>query len=374
MASLFDKVYGAEAAGTIANSMGDVTEGMRYQKIEETYGLVEEMLPQDKQHRIRPSDWGEVMEYHAHHRPPGMTEDGMERHRLLVTAIIEKGGRITIEDLAAVWKRDIDPTRFGYLLGPQDRLIYQSLKAGIPPWEVGRHAAWPALIGTSKMMIPVGLVNACNPDQAAQDALDLARLKDVRGVPGNYALEVAAGLAAAAAEAMKPDATVDSVIAVALSHLTSVPRAEVELGLEWAHAASDWRELRQKYDDKYEGHRISNAVEMMSAGLATFYVTDADPEQAIIANVNLGRDTDCKAYIAGGLAGALRGIDAVPQRWVDVVTEQLPTDPYTVSRRTPRESAEGLHQAILNNLAAIKLQASQIEQQVVEQPSLVSAG
>ncbi len=372
MPSLFDKVYGAEAAGTIANSMGDVTEGMHWNTIEEKFGLVTEMLEQEKQHRERPSDWGEVMVYQAHHRPPGMTEDGMERHRLLVTTIIERGGRITIEDLAEVWKRDIDPEKFGYLLGPQDKIIYNSLKAGIPPWEIGRHAAWPALIGTSKMMIPVGLVNACNPDQAAQDAYDLARIKDVRGVPGNYALEVAAGLAAAAAEAMKPDATVEGIIDVALNQLTSVPRTEVELGQEWARSVSDWRELRQKYDEKYDGHRISNAVEMLSAGLATFYVTQGDPEQAIIANVNLGRDTDCKAYIAGGLAGALRGIDAVPASWVDVVTEQVKDDPYTVSRRTPQESAEGIHQAILNNIEKLKTQVAQVEAQV--QGQLAHAG
>lgn len=372
MPTLFDKIYGAEAAGTIANSMGDVTEGMHWTEIEQKFGLVTELLPQDKEYRERQSDWGEVMVYHAHHRPAGMTEDGMERHRLLVTAIIEKGGRITIEDLASVWKRDIDPEKFGYLLGPQDKIIYDSLKAGIPPWEVGRHAAWPALIGTSKMMIPVGIVNACNPDQAAQDAYDLGRIKDVRGVPGNYALEVAAGIAAAAAEAMKPDATVDSIINVALNYLTSVPRAEVELGQEWARSVSDWRELRQKYDEKYDGHRISNAVEMLSAGLATFYVTNGDPEQAIIANVNLGRDTDCKAYIAGSLSGALRGIEAVPQRWVDVVTEELPTDPYTVSRRTPEESAEGLYRAVLNNIESLKQQVAQVEVQL-EQPMSASA-
>jgi len=373
MPSLFDKVYGAEAAGTIANSMGDVTEGMHYTEIEEQFGVLQELLPQEKPHRIRPSDWGQVMIYHAHTRPPGMTEDGMERHRLAVTAIIEKGGRISVEDLARIWLRDIDPDKFGYLLGPQDQVIYYSLKAGVPPWETGRHAAWPALIGTSKMMIPVGLVNACNPAQAAQDALNLGRIKDVRGVPGNYALEVAAGLAAAAAEAMKPDATVDGIINVALDQLTSVPRAEVELGQEWARSASDWRELRVKYDEKYRGHRISNAVEMLSAGLATFYLADGDPEQAIIMNVNLGRDTDCKAYIAGGLSGALRGIGAVPQRWVDVVTEQLPTDPYTVSRRTPRESAEGIYRAILNNLEQLRTQVAQLESQIVDQRAPVGA-
>ena len=373
MPSLFDKVYGAEAAGTIANSMGDVTEGMHYTEIEEKYGLVTELLPQDKPHRVRPSDWGEVMIYHAHHRPPGMTEDGMERHRLAVTAIIEKGGRITVEDLAKIWKRDIDPEKFGFLLGPQDQVIYHSLKAGVPPWETGRHASWPALIGTSKMIIAIGLVNACNPEQAALDALDVGRIKDVRGVPGNYALEVAAAIAAATAEAMKPDATVDGIINIALDQLTSVPRAEVELGQEWAHSVSDWRELRQKYDEKYRGHRISNAVEMLSAGLATFYLADGDPEQAIISNVNLGRDTDCKAYIAGGLSGALRGIDAVPQRWVDVVTDELQNDPYTVSRRTPRESAEGLYQAILNNLEKIRTQVAQLDSQIAEHSSLANA-
>ena len=136
------------------------------------------------------------------------------------------------------------------------------------------------------------------------------------------------------------------------------------MGLEWAGSVSDWKELRPKYDQKYDGHRISNAVEMLSAGLATFKLSDGDPEQAIIMNVNLGRDTDCKAYIAGGLSAALRGIDAVPARWVEVVEKQLPDDPYTVSRRTPRESAEGLYRAILSNLARIKKQAALLEEQI----------
>lgn len=364
MPTLFDKIYGAEAAATIANSMGDVTEGMHYSEIEQKFGVLQELVAQEKKDRIRPSDWGQVMIYHAHTRPPGMTEDGMERHRLAVTAIIEKGGRITVEDLARIWLRDIDPEKFGYLLGPQDQIIYYSLKAGIPPWETGRYAAWPALIGTGKMMIAIGLINACDPEQAARDALDVGRIKDMRGVPGNYALEVCAAIAAGTAEAMKPDATVEGIIDVALEQLTSVPRAEVELGLDWARSTTDWRDLRGKYDEKYAGHRISNAVEMLSAGLATFLLANGDPEQAIIMNVNLGRDTDCKAYIAGGLSGALRGIDAVPRRWVDVVEAQLPTDPYTVSRRTPRESAEGLYKAILNNLAGLKKQVTQLEAQI----------
>jgi len=112
-----------------------------------------------------------------------MTEDGFERHRLCTSAIFKKGGRITVEDLAATWIEDIDPAKFGYLLGPQDHVIYDLIRTGMPPSEIGRYAAWPAFIGTSKMIQPVGMINACRPDNAARDALDVARLKDVAGGP-----------------------------------------------------------------------------------------------------------------------------------------------------------------------------------------------
>jgi len=361
MSRLFERIYGCEAAGTIGNSMGDVTEGLRYPQIEERYGFVERLLPQDKKDARAPQTYGPDFVYHAHHRPPGMTEDGQERHRLCTSAILKKGGRITVEDLAKTWIEDIDPTKFGYLLGPQDQIILNLLKAGMPPWEVGRYASWPGFIGTSKMILPVGMVNAMNPAQAAQDAYDLGRIKDMRGVKGNYALEVCAGIAAAAAEALKPLATVESVIATALSCLTDIPRKEVEAGLAWAKAAKDWKELRPLYDEKYRGKPMSNAVEVLSGALACFLIADGQPKLAILYAVNLGRDTDCKAYVAGGLAGALRGIEALPAEWVRTVEEEVVDDPYTVSRRTAREAAEGLYQAALNEMRRMKATVEMIE-------------
>lgn len=361
MDRLFAKIYGCEAAGTIGNSMGDVTEGYSYQQIEEKWGFVDTMLAQDKAARVRHADLGPTLVYHAHHRPPGMTEDGMERHRLCTSAILKKGGRIDIIDLAKTWQEEIDPSKFGYLLGPQDQVIYYSIKAGVPPWEVGKFASWPGFIGTSKMIMPVGMVNACNPQLAAQDALDLGRIKDARGIPGNYALEVCAGIAAATAEALKPDATVDSIIDTALSYLSDAPLAEVKLGLEWARNADSWKDLRPLYAEKYKGRPISNAVEILSGGLACFWLAEGQPKEALLYAVNLGRDTDCKAYVAGGLAGALRGIEALPEEWVRIVEEETASDPYTVSRRTAREAAEGLYNAAVNTLNEIDSVVSKIE-------------
>ncbi len=364
---LFSRIYGCEAAGTIGNSMGDVTEGLSWRKIEEHYGLVDTLLPQDKKASRRPQRFGPDWVRHAHHRPPGMTEDGFERHRLCTSAILKKGGRITIEELAHAWIEEVDPEKFGYLLGPQDQVIYNLLKTGLPPWEVGRYAAWPAFIGTSKMIMPIVMVNACRPDEAARDALALGLIKDVKGRPGNYALEVCAAIAAATAEALRPNATVESVIETALAQLPPGPRKEVEQGLGWARKANHWKELRPLYEKHYEGERISNAVEVLSGGLACFLMADGQPREAIIYAVNLGRDTDCKAYVAGGLAGAQRGIEAIPPEWVKTVETEVVDDPYTVSRRTARQAAEGLYQACMAETRKIKMAVSEIESMIGRQ-------
>jgi len=362
MASLFDRIYGIEAAGAIGNAMGDAPEGLSWQQIEEKWGFLDRMVPQEKQDRVRKQHWGPDLVYKAHHRPPGMTEDGHERHRLVTLAIIEKGGRITVEDLGRTWIRAIDPAKFGYLLGPQDQVIYYSLKAGVPPWEVGRYAAWPGFIGTTKMIAPIGVVNACNPAQAALDAYDLGRIKDVRGVPGNYALEVCAGVAAGVAEGLKPDSTVAKVIDVVLGQLSPVPRQEVEMGLRWASEShGDWRALRPLYADYYKGRPISNAVEVLSGALAVLTLTGPDPKEAILACVNFGRDTDCKAYVAGCLAASMVGVAGVPAEWINVVEEELKTDTYTVSNLSLKATAEGLYKAALHTLAEARSQVAAIE-------------
>ncbi len=361
---LFARIYGCEAAGAIANSMGDVTEGLSWQEIEKRYGFVDQLLPQDKQAYRRPQRFGPDWVRHAHHRPPGMTEDGFERHRLCTSAILKKGGRITIEDLAQTWIDDIDPSKFGYLLGSQDKVIYNLLKDGLPPWEVGRYAAWPGFIGTSKMIMPVGIVNACRPQEAARDALALGLIKDVKGRPGNYAIEVCAAVAAATAEALRPNATVESVIEIALAQLPPEARREVQQGQDWARNAKDWKDLRPLYEKRYEGKPISNAVEVLSGGLACFHISRGRPREAILYAVNLGRDTDCKAYVAGGLAGAMRGIEALPAEWVRIVEEEVVNDPYTVSRRTARQAAEGLYRACLAEWAGTRTAVTEIESYV----------
>lgn len=109
---------------------------------------------------------------------------------------------------------------------------------------------------------------------------------------------------------------------------------------------------------------MSNAVEILSSGLACFLTSGGHVEPAIVQGVNLGRDTDCRAYVAGGLAAALHGIDDVPRRWLDTVTEAARNDPWTVSNRTPLESATGLYDALLNTITRTQTRLHHLTTQI----------
>jgi ADP-ribosylglycohydrolase len=99
--------------------------------------------------------------------------------------------------------------------------------------------------------------------------------------------------------------------------------------------------------DTARGTDPRDAAEILASGLALFRLSGARVEQAVVWSVNLGLGADARAYVAGGLAGALSGIAAVPPAWVETVSAQVVDDPYTVSQRTPAEAAAGLHRGMV---------------------------
>lgn len=363
---LFHKIHGYVAAGSVGNSMGELPECYTVEERRKYWGYIDYM-PEVRKHmgdyppsitERAPALYDPGLGYpsirHPHVRRPGTTEDGEERFRLLSTAIIEKGGRIDIIDLAKVWIRDIRPDMFGWQVPSQDQVIYYAIKAGVHPWEVGRYATYAGFYGTTKMMGAVGVVNACFPEQAAMDAMELGRLKDVRGIPGNYAIEVAAAHSAGVAAALMPDATVDMVLEAAMKVLSPTPRKEFCEVLEIAQKCNDPEEYGRLLQDKYINRPTANAVEILSKAYGILHMTKADPRSAILYGVNAGRDTDCCAHTAGSLAGALTGIEAVPADWVKTVDDAMKINEHTTSNRTSFETADGLYKAALNNMERMR--------------------
>jgi ADP-ribosylglycohydrolase len=229
-------------------------------------------------------------------------------------------------------------------------------RAGVPAEELGRFWHHQNLNSMARASHPVGLINAGDPRAAADDSCEVGR---VYAKESSTALRWAALYNAAVAAACRPDATVESTLDAAREYADyrrqpgglydryDTVAGDLNRALDWAAEFSDWQALRDRFDEHYYGgphvtYGMSQANEVVPKGLAVFALTGGDPEEAIVAAVNFGRDTDCIAAVAGGLAGALAGAGAIPADWIDTVNAATREDPYTNNRRSIEETADAL--------------------------------
>jgi len=350
MVTLREKFRGCIAGSWVGSAMGAAVEGWPRERVRKTHGFLDRLLPY--RHYTHCTNWERV---------PGTTEDGIERQKLIATAIIEKQDRILAEDLVAVWLRDLDPARMVYKQERFDRSLLEMARAGVPAVELGRLWPFPNVISVARASHPLGLINAGDPRGAADDSLEVGKAYSRENTPG---LRWAALYNAAVAEACSPGATVASVLDAAkrfaayraeagsVQGLYDTIEREVGHALALAASHTDPMAMREEFYQRYDGgdyvtYGMSQANEIVSKGLAVFAITRGNPREAILTAVNFGRDTDCLAAVAGGLAGAFAGADALPREWTGQVDEATRQDPYTNNRRTIEETAEGLFAAFM---------------------------
>ena len=350
MVTLREKFRGCIAGSWVGSAMGAAVEGWSRERVKETYGYVDKMYSYS--HYTNVTKW---------QRPPGTTEDGIERQKMIATAIIEKKDRILAQDLVAVWLRDLNPEKMIYKQERFDKSLLELARAGVPPSELGQLWPFPNVVSIARASHPLGLINAGDPKGAADDSFEVGK---VYARETAFALRWAALYNAAIAEACKPNATVESVLDTAkrfvhyraeggsLYALYDTIQWEVDHALDLAAKHTDPMKMRDEFYEYYDGGKyfnygMSQANEIVAKGLAVFAATKGNPKEAILLAVNFGRDTDCLAAVAGGLAGALTGSQPIPQEWIDQVNEATRQDPYTNNHRTIDETAEGIYQAFL---------------------------
>ncbi|MHC4310391.1 MAG: ADP-ribosylglycohydrolase family protein, partial [Planctomycetota bacterium] len=202
---LFDKIYGCLAGSRIASAMGAAVEGWDMDRIAKKYDVFDKLVAY---HHYN-VDWD---------HPAGSTEDGIERQKLMCTAIIEKQNRITAEDLVKTWVKVLDPNKMKYMTEGFDRELLAHAKSGtVPAWELGGLSKHPHLNTTARSFHAIALINACDMDGVIRDVYEIGR---VYQPPHSDSYPWGAAYNAAVAYAMRPDATVDSVIETALKYST----------------------------------------------------------------------------------------------------------------------------------------------------------
>lgn len=216
-------------------------------------------------------------------------------------------GRVDEEHLAATFLELFDPER-GY--GRGTRAVFDLWRAGTPVVT----AAYQLFDGTGSRgngaamrIAPVAVRFAGNRARLSEEAERSARVTHAHPVGIDAAVVQAAAIAAALEG--------DDVLAV-----TREVAATEELRLALDRAG----ELAVATPSPSQVHRAlgssSDARESVSASICAA-VAHASFEDAVRFAVRLGGDTDTTAAMTGAIAGARRGADGIPHRWLDVLED-----------------------------------------------------
>lgn len=305
--TITDAVYGCLVGGAIGDALGAPVEGWTHERIDEEYGTFEEF----KQYYMPYSN-----------TEPGMiTSDTAMRHYLCL-AVVEADGRVYPPDFAEVLLQHLNPNRVWI----NEEIVLKKISAGLNPWDVGRGAV-PDNKATSAMS-PIGIVNAGNPSQAYQDGLSIASMMQEQ-----HHRHASATLAAGVAEAITPEATIESVIATMMDSSTGIVRRGIDIALGFAETSDsvdelvetlyerflDWQWPAVQWDrEKYYAGELFSAspLETLPTAVAILSICDGDVNRSIVEGVNYGRDSDAVATVTGSIGGALHGASEIRNGWI----------------------------------------------------------
>jgi ADP-ribosylglycohydrolase len=296
----------------IGDAIGTPTEGMDYPQIEAQFGWVDDFDCDG-------------------------TDDTVMKV-LLAEALIATDGYATLDDWAQQWLDDWDAL-FGDKRGKFFISVLHTAQK-LRRHAIPRRAALGNMPSSSSAMCisPVGMVNACHPRQAALQAYNLAAL--IHEYDVGFCQDGAAAMAAAVAEAFRPDADVETVLRAAqdaiLPQSGAEMRARVDGCLQLARTLDDYTDFRQAVyanRDRFFCRITCDSRETIPLALAMLYLGRGDLETCVTYAANLGRDADTIATMAGAIAGALNGGQGIRADWVEKAHSVSSWDQRELARR-----------------------------------------
>ena len=290
MSYLYKKIYGCLCGGLIGDAMGAPAEGMHYDKIKEEFGWIEEF--------------------------EGAGTDDSAIKQILCQAILENGGYITADEWAESFLANKKKYYPLFYIPVRNMFHKIESKLSLPVYAgLGNMHSSSSAMSIS----PMGIINACDPRQAALETYDIAGL--IHAGDSTFCRDGACAAAAVVAEAIKPDSTIESVIEAATKYLHKTSSAEflaaMEKTMEIARRTNDYEKFRAEFYEKCLGDIVSDSRETVPCVMALFYLAGGDSVKSITYAANFGRDADTIGTMVGALVGAFNGIESFPQKWID---------------------------------------------------------
>lgn len=297
LAVLRDRARGALLGLAVGDALGAPAENMRPSEIRRRWGRIEGFVADS----------------------PAGTDD-TEYAIFSGLLLARHGSALTVAHVETAWHHwlaDLDEGPFRGA-GFSERGTLENLRRGLAAPITAQHRhAWSD--GLAMRAAPFGVFAAGRPEEAARlVAVDGTVSHDGEGIYGGRA--VAAGVAAA-----MTGASADSVIEAALSVIPadswtarSLRRGVVAAQREYPGTLARERGLRSSV--VIGGYPWTDlAPEAVALAFGAFAAARGDFRTSVLTAVNMGRDADTTAAVAGALAGALSGAGAIPAEWADAI-------------------------------------------------------
>jgi ADP-ribosylglycohydrolase len=266
---------------------------------------------------------------------PGQITDDVSQMLALAEALIATNGDLSEDAWLRALLRWMDTSPAARMMGPTTRPLLEALAAGRDTADIGRSphstrkfASFGATNGAAMRVAPAGLIFPGDVEAAV-------RLSWITCRPTHDTQIAAAGagaIAAGVAQALLPDADVYSVTracmqgarlgeALGAREGRRVPGPSVlrriEIAIDEALRSASLHEAISRIEASV-GNSVM-AVESVPAAVGIFIAAGGDPVEAIVGGANIGNDTDTIAAMAGAMAGALRGVGALPAPLLETV-------------------------------------------------------
>ena len=324
---LYQKVLGCLAGGAIGDALGAPPEGRDPHDIRARYGWITDFV----------EPWGGPSPLG---KGDGRYTDDSHMIQVLSQIYLDVGDHLDVYRFAReivppiadrpryVPEQGRDMLLLDRLFYPEKWLFIRLRLANVDP----RIGGLGNMVncGAAMYAAPVGIVNACDPVAAYREAIEIFGAHQQ-----SYGLEAAGVMAACVAEAFRPEATVESIIATALAVAKEGTRAAIAAVVDCAHTQTDWRtaigplrDAMRPFDgaaevfrDRGNGSNDWNpsrlhSIEEVPLALGFLVVCGGDFAGSICGGANYGRDCDSIAGMAGSIAGALHGVQAIRPDWV----------------------------------------------------------
>lgn len=337
MTSFRNRVRGVVLSTALGDALGAPVEKLTYAEIKSKYGRVESLM----------TKWHKA-DLPADVRLGRMRGDGIVTDDTLMTIALMKvymteGRHLDAYDMGNEFVKEIafrktyvpeldqETLIMDRLFYPEKYIFMRHVLANCDPREGG--IGNMVNCGAAMYIAPIGIVNACHPKAAYDEAILFAM-----GHQSSYGLEAAGVLAACVAKAFEPGVTVDDIVRTAIALAKDGTKAAIA---ELTEAARGLRPFRDDMDRVVEtfqeillkyspmGDDVSRhidklgipsnhytpsrlwSIEELPLALAFMVLNDGEYYRTILDGVNSGRDTDSIGVMAGVILGAMHGYEVI---------------------------------------------------------------